>query len=98
MKTLLYPEFDRVEIAEGPLPTAAAGEVVLKVAACGICGSELEAFRKHSPRRPPPLVMGHEFCGVVDRLGAGVTGIAVGQKVVSNSLVACGTCVRCRRG
>lgn len=98
MKTLLYPAFDRVEMADAPLPQAAAGEVLLKVAACGICGSELEGFRKRSPRRTPPLIMGHEFCGTVEALGEGVTGVTVGQRVVSNSLVPCGTCVRCRRG
>lgn len=98
MKCLLYPEFDRVEMAEAPLPRAGAGEVLLKVASCGICGSELEGFRKRSPRRVPPLIMGHEFCGVVQALGEGVTNVAIGQKVVSNSLVPCGSCVRCRRG
>nr|MDQ3624954.1 alcohol dehydrogenase catalytic domain-containing protein [Verrucomicrobiota bacterium] len=97
MKTLLYPEFDRVEIADSPPPLPAADEVVLRVAACGICGSELEGFRKRSPRRPPPLVMGHEFCGIVHQAGEKVAGVAIGQRVVSNSLVPCGTCVRCRR-
>ncbi|HYR57896.1 MAG TPA: alcohol dehydrogenase catalytic domain-containing protein, partial [Chthoniobacteraceae bacterium] len=98
MKTLLYPEFDRVEVAESAVPAVARGEVLLKVAACGICGSELEGFRKRSPRRPPPLVMGHEFCGVVAELGGGVANVSAGQKVVSNSLVSCGNCVRCQRG
>lgn len=98
MKSLLYPEFDRVEIADCPPPDPAAGEVLLKVAACGICGSELEGFRKRSPRRPPPLIMGHEFCGRVEQVTDGVSGVRVGEKVVSNSLVPCGECVRCRRG
>src|SRR5256885_10409408 len=100
MKTLLYPEWDRVEIADRPRPSPAADEVVLRVAACGLCGSELEAFKSHSPRRTPPLVLGHEFCGVVEELGPGVAGgpIRVGRKVVSNSLVPCSQCVRCRRG
>ncbi|MBV9866376.1 MAG: alcohol dehydrogenase catalytic domain-containing protein [Abitibacteriaceae bacterium] len=98
MKTLLYPAFDQLELAEQPQPTAGPGEVLLRVAACGICGSELEAVKHHSPRRPPPLVMGHEFCGVIAELGPGVSGFQVGQKVVSNSLASCGHCVRCRRG
>lgn len=98
MKTLLYPEYHQLEIAEQPRPKPADGEVLLRVEACGICGSELEAFKKQSPRRVPPLVMGHEFCGVVAEVGTGIDGLAVGQRVVSHSLFGCGECVRCRRG
>jgi len=98
MKTLLYPAWDRVELADKPVPSTAPDEVLLRVAACGLCGSELEAFKNHSPRRTPPLILGHEFCGVVEKLGGAVSGYSVGQKVVSNALVNCGDCVRCRRG
>lgn len=98
MKTLLYPAWDRVEFTDQPRPSPAADEVQLRVAACGLCGSELEAFRHHSPRRTPPLILGHEFCGVVEQVGTDVAGVRAGQKVVSNSLVPCGDCVRCRRG
>jgi len=75
-----------------------ADEVKIKVAACGICGSELESYKNKSPRRPPPLVMGHEFCGTIAETGADVSGWEVGAKIVSNSLVPCGSCVRCDRG
>jgi L-iditol 2-dehydrogenase len=67
------------------------------VAACGICGSELGSFAHRSPRRPPPLVMGHEFSGTISAVGEGVSGIAPGQRVVVNSLVHCGACDLCRR-
>ena len=101
MKVLLYAAWDKSEVSERPHPSPADGEVVVRVAACGLCGSELEAFKNHSPRRTPPLVLGHEFCGVIDSFGRGVGdrgGLRVGQKVVSNSLVPCNDCVRCRRG
>jgi L-iditol 2-dehydrogenase len=98
MKTLLYPQYHQLEIAEQPRPRPAEGEVLLRVEACGICGSELEAFKKQSPRRVPPLVMGHEFCGVVAEVGTGIDALVVGQRVVSHSLFGCGECVRCRRG
>ncbi len=99
MRALLYPEFDRIENAVVPEPPPPrSDEVTLAVAACGICGSELEAFKHHSPRRTPPLVMGHEFCGVVTELGSAVNGWARGARVVSNALVPCGRCVRCARG
>src|SRR6476661_5236216 len=102
MKVLLYPAWDKIEVAQRPEPSPGDGEVIVRVSACGLCGSELEAFKNHSPRRTPPLVLGHEFCGVVEALGPGVetrgVGLRVGRKVVSNSLVPCNQCVRCRRG
>src|SRR5262245_8682321 len=98
MKALVYPEFDRLEVRDVPEPEPAAGEVLVRVGACGICGSELGSFASRSPRRPPPLVMGHEFAGIVAALGDGVTGLQVGERVVVNSLVHCGQCDLCRRG
>src|SRR3989454_12424644 len=98
MKTLLYPAYEQLEIADQPAPRPGEGEVLLRVEACGICGSELEAFKKRSPRRVPPLIMGHEFCGVVEEAGPGVSTLTTGQRVVSHSLFGCGQCVRCARG
>lgn len=98
MKTLLYPTYRRLEIAEQAIPEPMFGEVLLRVEACGICGSELESFKHESSRRPPPLVMGHEFCGVIEKLGAGVEKHTVGQNVVSNAIVACEACTVCRSG
>lgn len=98
MKTLLYPAYDRLEIAEVPDPQPGEGELLLKVSACGICGSELEAFRNRSPRRVPPLVLGHEFCGEVVDTGRGTSIFKLGEHVISHSLIGCGECVRCLRG
>lgn len=98
MRVLLYPEFERLEMSEVAPAPLRADEVRLRVAACGICGSELESMKTRSPRRPPPLVMGHEFCGTIAELGAEVTGWSAGTRVVSNSLVPCGRCRRCTRG
>jgi len=98
LKALLYPRFNHLELADLTPPTAGPGEVVIRVAACGLCGSELESVNNRSPRRPPPLVMGHEFCGVVDTTGEGVDRAWIGRKVVSNALVPCGRCIRCQRG
>lgn len=101
MRALLYPEFDRIENAFVPEPPRPqADEVTLRVSACGICGSELEAFKSRSPRRTPPLVLGHEFCGVIESVGRDVDAgdWQPDARVVSNSLVPCARCVRCRRG
>jgi threonine dehydrogenase-like Zn-dependent dehydrogenase len=98
MKALLYPAYDHLEVTELPTPLPGPGEARLRVAACGLCGSELETFKNQSPRRKPPLVMGHEFCGTVDAVGADVETSWVGRRVVSNSVVPCRACVRCKRG
>jgi L-iditol 2-dehydrogenase len=97
MQALVYPEYGELEVRTVPEPTPAAGEVLVRVGACGICGSELGSFASRSPRRPPPLVMGHEFAGTVAALGEGVTGLREGDRVVVNSLVHCGQCDLCQR-
>jgi threonine dehydrogenase-like Zn-dependent dehydrogenase len=98
MRVLHYPEFDRLEVRDLDAVAPGPDEVSIRVAACGLCGSELETFKNRSPRRPPPLVMGHEFCGTVAAVGRDVTTWKTGARIVSNSLVPCGRCVRCRRG
>ncbi|MEZ5276953.1 MAG: alcohol dehydrogenase catalytic domain-containing protein [Opitutaceae bacterium] len=98
MKALLYPDFESLVLADLPRPAPGAGEVLVRVAACGLCGSELESYKTRSTRRKPPLVFGHEFCGTVDSCGDGVDASWTGRRVVVNALVPCGACVRCRRG
>jgi L-iditol 2-dehydrogenase len=98
MRVLNYPAFDQLAMSDLDATAPKPDEVTIRVAACGVCGSELESFKNRSPRRPPPLVMGHEFCGVVAETGADVRDWKTGARVVSNSLVPCGRCVRCTRG
>jgi 2-desacetyl-2-hydroxyethyl bacteriochlorophyllide A dehydrogenase len=98
MKALVYPDWDALEVREVPEPLPGPGEVVVAVAAAGICGSELEAFVSRSPRRTPPLVLGHEFCGEIVVAADGVTGWAPGDRVVVNSLITCGRCPACLDG
>ncbi len=99
MRGVLYPDFSELEfrndLAE---PEMAAGEVMIAVEACGICGSEMGGFVNKSPRRKPPIVMGHEFAGTVADIGEGVEGLRVGQRVMVNALVHCGECDLCNRG
>lgn len=97
MKALVYPDWDQLEVREVDEPTPRPGEVVVRVAAVGICGSELEGFASRSPRRTPPLIMGHEFCGEV-AVGEGVSGYRPGDRVVVNSVISCGRCEECRDG
>lgn len=98
MNALFYPAWDQLEMREVAEPTPRPGEVVVKVAAVGICGSELHGFVTHAPRRTPPLIMGHEFCGTVEALGEGVTGVRPGDRVVVNSVISCGRCEDCLDG
>lgn len=75
-------------------PRPAPDEVLVRVEAVGICGSELSGYLGHNSLRRPPLVMGHEFAGEV----VGGTGVASGTLVTVNPLVTCGTCAACREG
>lgn len=66
--------------------------------ACGVCGSDVHGYDGSSGRRIPPLIMGHEAAGTIERVGGGVTGFAAGDRVTFDSTVYCGRCAYCRRG
>jgi (R,R)-butanediol dehydrogenase / meso-butanediol dehydrogenase / diacetyl reductase len=84
-------------VAEVPDPVAGRGEVVVRVKACGICGSDLHAAGPKF-RMPPGTIMGHEFSGVVETTGQEVEGLAPGDPVVVMSYLGCGDCEPCRAG
>ena len=98
MKTLTYLGPRRMELQDAPLPEPGDGEVRVRVAAAAICGSDLHGFREASPRRIPPLVMGHEVAGTVDAAGPEADAGLVGSRVVVMPVVSCGRCDRCREG
>lgn len=98
MKALVYQGPKQLSLEEHAIPEPKPGEAILRVVAVGICGSELEGYLGHSSIRKAPLVMGHEFCGVIDKLADDVGDFAVGDKVIVNPLISCGACDRCRIG
>jgi L-iditol 2-dehydrogenase len=98
MKALLLSKYRSLEIAEVPTPGVGAGEVLIRVGACGICGSDVHGYDGSSGRRIPPIVMGHEAAGRIAAVGAGVTGLAEGDRVTFDSTIYCGACEYCRRG
>ena len=98
MKALLLSKYKHLEIADLPEPKAGPGEVLVRVAACGICGSDVHGYDGSSGRRIPPIVMGHEAAGRIVALGPGVTEFAEGDRVTFDSTIYCGTCSYCRRG
>jgi L-iditol 2-dehydrogenase len=98
MKTLLMSEYNHLEIADLPLPSAGRGEVLVRVEACGICGSDVHGFDGSTGRRIPPIVMGHEAAGTVETIGEGVTKYKKGDRVTFDSTIYCGECQYCKRG
>jgi L-iditol 2-dehydrogenase len=98
MKALLLSQYNQLEIADLPEPKPGPGEVLIRVAACGICGSDVHGYDGSSGRRIPPIVMGHEAAGIVAALGDGVTNLSVNDRVTFDSTVYCGACAPCRRG
>ncbi|HEV2323809.1 MAG TPA: galactitol-1-phosphate 5-dehydrogenase [Terracidiphilus sp.] len=98
MKALLLSENSHLEIADLPRPGIGPDEVLVRVAACGICGSDVHGYDGSSGRRIPPIVMGHEAAGTVAAVGAGVSGYKAGDRVTFDSTVYCGECEFCRRG
>lgn len=98
MKALLLREPGELAAVDLEIPEPAAGEVRIRVAACGICGSDVHGYTGESGRRIPPLVMGHEAAGTIDAVGEGVEGFAVGDRVALDSTVFCGSCDHCRAG
>ena len=98
MKALLLSEYRQLQIAELPDPRPGPGEVLIRVAACGICGSDVHGYDGSSGRRIPPIVMGHEAAGIVAALGPGVSQFAQGERVTFDSTVYCGACPPCLRG
>src|ERR1700748_3098712 len=98
MKALLLSEYKHLALADLPAPPPGAGEVLICVAACGICSSDVHGYDGTSGRRIPPIVMGHEAAGVVASAGPGVAKFKAGDRVTFDSTVYCGECEFCRQG
>jgi L-iditol 2-dehydrogenase len=98
MRALLLSEYKTLSVVDMPTPEIGDEDVLVRVRACGVCGSDIHGYDGSTGRRIPPLVMGHEAAGVVERVGRGVQGVAVGDRVSLDSTVSCGACDFCRRG
>src|SRR6202162_873128 len=98
MRALLLSSYRHLEIADMPPPVPGPDDVLVQVAACGICGSDVHGYDGSSGRRIPPLGMGHEAAGVIAEIGEGVSAFAVGDRVTFDSTVYCGVCDFCLSG
>jgi len=101
MQTAVLTAPNRIEIRDEPVPEPGRGEVLVRVRAVGVCGSDTHYFagrRDHEPQTVYPFVLGHEFAGEVTALGPGVSGVRTGSRVYCEPDRPCGTCEWCERG
>jgi L-iditol 2-dehydrogenase len=98
VRSLILSEYNHLEITEQPVPAVGPKDVLVRVEACGICGSDVHGYDGASGRRIPPIVMGHEAAGIVAATGSGVSGWKEGDRVTFDSTVYCGECEFCARG
>ncbi|MGH2461562.1 MAG: scyllo-inosose 3-dehydrogenase [Chloroflexota bacterium] len=94
-----------LRVTDRPIPRPGAGEVLVKVRACGVCGSDLhvcqqgpDGYVAYADHAKLPVVLGHELSGVVEEVGAGVATLAVGDRVCVEPMNWCGACLACRTG
>ena len=89
MKSLVYTGPKTLEYCESPIPDSKTNEVLVKVEAVGICGSDFHGFLGHDERRTPPLILGHEIAGILE------SGPEKGMRVTVNPLISCEKCQAC---
>ena len=92
MKALVYTSPNEMTYRDEPQPAPSSGEVLIRVDAVGICGSDMHAYHGRDPRRVPPLILGHELAGEI------LAGPGAGSQVTVNPLITCGHCEFCVHG
>lgn len=98
MRAAIIDKPNQIRVGEVADPTPRSGEVVVKVGACGVCGSDLNIASGNFPPTPFPIVPGHEFAGEIAALGPEVDYLQVGQRVAVDPTLVCGHCDWCRIG
>ncbi len=100
MKQVYCEDIKNLNIREMEMPKAGSGQVRIKVAYCGICGSDIHIFKGEHPLMEGkyPVELGHEFSGIVDDIGSGVKGLEIGKKVTVQPVRSCGQCWTCKKG
>ena len=95
MRAVVYRGINDMRVETVPVPTIGPGELLIKVATCGICGTDLKKI--HMGSHSAPRIFGHEMAGTVVQVGEGVTKYSVGQRVMTFHHVPCGECYYCRK-
>ncbi len=87
MKALVLDEYNKLNYRDFPDPVIEPNEVLIRVKACGICGSDVHGMDGSTGRRKPPIIMGHEASGIIERMGADVSGWKIGDRVTFDSTI-----------
>jgi L-iditol 2-dehydrogenase len=95
MRAVVYRGINDMRLETVPVPRIGSGELLIKIATCGVCGTDLKKI--HMGSHSAPRIFGHEMAGVVAEVGAGVTKFCVGDRVMSFHHVPCGECYYCRK-
>jgi len=95
MRAVVYRGINDMRVETVPVPTIGPGELLIKVATCGICGTDLKKI--HMGSHSAPRIFGHEMAGTIVQVGEGVTKYQVGQRVMTFHHVPCGECYYCRK-
>lgn len=98
MKSLVLEKYNEFSLQETEIPEVKSGWVLIKVEACGICGSDVHGMDGSTGRRQPPVIMGHEASGTISKLGENVSNWEIGDRVTFDSTISCGECYYCQRG
>jgi L-iditol 2-dehydrogenase len=98
MKSLVLEKYNEFTLRETPPPELKPGWVLIKVEACGICGSDVHGMDGSTGRRQPPVIMGHEASGIIHEISPEVHGWKMGDRVTFDSTISCGECYYCKRG
>lgn len=98
MKALVHTAANKFEIQDFPKPVPGPKDVLLRVKACGICGSDVHGMTGHTGRRQPPIIMGHEATGIIEEVGKDITKFKVGDRITFDSTVYCNRCSYCLQG
>ena len=97
MRATVFVSPGKLEVRDVPRPTAGPGEAIIRVTLTTICGTDVHILKGEYPVRSG-LVIGHEPVGVIEELGAGVTGYAIGDRVLVGAITPCGQCLGCLSG
>ncbi|MBI2849077.1 MAG: zinc-binding dehydrogenase [Chloroflexi bacterium] len=96
---IFYGPNQPLKIEDVPTPAIGAHEVLIKVAACGVCHTDLHYIDHNVPTfKKPPLILGHEASGIVSAVGEAVSNFKMGDRVLVPAVLSCGTCFNCRTG
>src|SRR5215475_11174639 len=98
MKALVYTEVRKLEVQDWPEPQLSDGEALVSIGGAGVCGSDVHGWSGHSRGRVPPLVLGHEMAGTIERVEGDQKELKPGDLVAVFPIIGCGHCAYCAAG